>query len=120
MNKTYFPIPMKQGGIFLGIVVGTGIVITTLFGFMFGFDTWQQNMQTAAALMTAASVTPVAPSMQIPVPNSAGQFLCPIHGSVGLPVFDAIGNPHCPLCGQLMNFNCLNTNNLTLAVAGGG
>ncbi|MBF0451857.1 MAG: hypothetical protein HQK75_14225 [Candidatus Magnetomorum sp.] len=113
MFEDYFGLDLKKVGYFGATVVSTAVVVTVLYWFVFGFGHWAGEMQQASNLMMAATVTPMTanPSGIYGGPSgqsvqSAGQYLCPIHGAVGLPRYDAVGTPHCPICGSVMQFTC--------------
>lgn len=116
--ENYLGLDLKTLGLFIGLVLGTGGVVTLVFGFVFGFDRWRQNVQTASQLMTAANMSPVGA-----VPQNgqaaAGQFVCPQHGAIGLPQFDAAGVPHCPLDGLTMSLHQAGAGGMALAAAPG-
>jgi hypothetical protein len=118
MIEQYLEIDMKKLGLFVGLTLGSVVIVTLVFGLIFGFDRWQQNIQTSSQLMAAASQTPVgaAPNTHQPV---AGQFVCPAHGAIGLPQFDAAGVPHCPLDGQVMSMVRNQRSNMALVAAPG-
>jgi len=118
MIENYFNIDLKKTGIFLGTILGTTLITTLLFWWIFGFDQWTQNFQTASDLLTAAAVAP-AVQMQGAASN-AGQFVCPIHGASGMPNYDQNGTPHCPVCGTMMQFHNLQQTpaNIMQAAAG--
>ena len=117
MIKEYIGTDLKKSGFFVAAVLGNTVLVTVIFWLVYGFDVWKQDVQTASQLMAAAAVAPVA---QMPAAtNAVGQFVCPQDGAVGLPHYDAAGAPHCPVCGQVMNFCGISSNNMTL-VAGFG
>jgi len=102
---------------FLAILVGTVAVVTCIYTAIFGYDTWQNNMDQAGSLMLSnLEVPPTDPNTAGPVgPNvvpAAGtggcQLLCPTCGVVDRPNWNAQGDPICPTCGGM------------LQVAGGG
>ena len=120
MIKEYLGTDFKRSGFFVGSVLANATIVTVLFWLIFGFDVWKQDVQTASQLMAAAAVAPVVPVAQAPATaHTAGQFVCPLHGAVGLPNYDAVGTPHCPIDGQVMQFNGVASNNLTLAAGVG-
>ena len=117
MIKEYMGMDLKRSGLIVGSVLGTAVIVTVAFWLIYGFDVWKQDVRTASQLMAAAAVAPVA---RVPAAtNAAGQFVCPQDGAVGLPHYDAAGVPHCPVCGQVMNFCGVSSNNLTLAAGFG-
>ncbi|KPA19051.1 magnetosome protein Mad4 [Candidatus Magnetomorum sp. HK-1] len=109
MIEEYIPMDVKKLSLFTGSVIGTVVLTTLLYWFIYGFDLWQSQMNRASALMTAAAMVPAQPLQAYNGgaynQNSSGQFVCPQHGSVGLPNYDATGLPHCPICGQIMQFH---------------
>ncbi len=117
MIEEYLGIDIKKLGTFVGLVVGTAVVVTAVYCFIFGFEQWQSEVKMSAQLMTAAATVPVA---QMPAgTGSAGQYICPQHGAVGLPSFDAAGSPHCPCCGQIMQFSRAQNGTFALAAGAG-
>ena len=123
MIEEYLGIDIKKLGTFVGLLVGTAVVVTAVYCFIFGFEQWQSEVKMSAQLMTAAATAPVAPcapTAQMPAGiGSTGQYLCPQHGALGLPNFDAAGAPHCPSCGQIMQFSRSQTGNFALAAGAG-
>jgi hypothetical protein len=95
----------KRFGYFLGLVIGTAILVTVIYWAIFGFNRWEGH-------------APVEPATNFP--SGTGQYICPQDGAVGLPGFDAAGCPHCPICGQVMGFSAAPPTNLsTVAVRAG-
>lgn len=108
----------KRFGYFLGLVIGTAILVTVIYWAIFGFNRWEGQVLRASDLMMAATVAPVEPATNFP--SGTGQYICPQDGAVGLPGFDAAGCPHCPICGQVMGFSAAPPTNLsTVAVRAG-
>jgi len=104
MIDDYLGIDLKQSGVFAGAMLFTAIIVTALYWFVYGFDHWNDEMHQASNLMMAANIMPLN-TQHVPLQNnSAGQYLCPLHGAVGLPVFDQMGQPHCPVCNSTMQF----------------
>ncbi len=55
MIEDYFNIELKKILYFSGLVILTAVLTTTLYWFIFGFNSWQNNMNTASDLMLAAA-----------------------------------------------------------------
>lgn len=127
MIEQYFGISLKKLACFASLVFSAAVVTTFVFGMIFGFDKWLQDMNVAKNLMLAGATVSVA---QPPVATGggwggadaggAGQFLCPQHGAVGMPVVDPMGSPHCPVCGQGMLFHGTGMQNTPHHAAGLG
>ena len=139
MLEDYLHIDLKKFGYFSGFVILVAVSTTVLYWFVFGFDTWKRNVQTASDLMLAATpgtlhtgpmvggqagnlgmrpaAAAIMPTQQ--QPNAmTGQFVCPAHGAVGLPRYNQAGAPVCPYGDQIMQFNSAGSNNYALAAGG--
>ena len=115
MFEQYFGLDIKRMGYFLGLAAAAAVMVTLIYGLVFGFDRWSGEMQRASDLMMAA--TGAAPVPADTAPAASGQYVCPRDGAVGLPQFDGAGTPFCPLDGQAMNFHSIPSGNLN---PGGG
>ncbi len=102
MGEECFGQDKNAYGWFFGLIFGTALIVTIIYWAIFGFDRWNDELQRATTLMTAATVAPVGQAHFGGV--GTGQWLCPQHGAAGIPGFDAVGVPHCPISGQRMIF----------------
>lgn len=55
MIEDYLHMDLKNLGYFSGLVILVAVLITMLYWFIFGFNTWKNNVQTASDLMLAAA-----------------------------------------------------------------
>ena len=55
MIEDYFHMDLKRFGYFSGCVVLAAVLVTALYWFVFGFDSWRNNVQIASDLMLAAA-----------------------------------------------------------------
>ncbi len=112
--RDYFGFGGQPILIFFVLVIGTVAAVTCIYGAIFGFDTWSNNMQQAGSLMLSNFGAPATqPNLQTgpacpgirPVAAQAdvGQFGCPNCNRVVIPKWTKQGTPICPICGGTLN-----------------
>jgi hypothetical protein len=126
----YFGVGGRPIVLFLALVIGTVAVVTIIYGSIFGFDTWSNNMQQAGSLMLSNSGTPATQPSELAGPTApaiipaaatvgGSQLVCPNCGGVALPRWSAQGRPLCPNCGGAVNLSGVQANKAKLAAAPG-
>lgn len=127
--KDYLGVGGRPIVLFLALVIGTTAVVTCIYGAIFGFDTWSNNMQQAGSLVLSDFNTPATQPGTIAGPtghgiNPAGatvggsQLNCPNCGPVALPQWTPHGTPLCPACGAPLSLGGASGNKAKLAAAG--
>lgn len=105
--------------IFAVLVIATVALITVIYGAIFGFDTWSNNMHQAGSLMLSNFDQPLgaqpatgggaASPGVVPAAATVGPgYNCPTCGIVQIPKWSAQGAPLCPSCGGVLSGSAAN------------